>query len=178
MSFFKTSADSDSESEQGKQQIPKGKASRKTKSTSKLSIECNQACEPCSAKCDPDCDRHCNPSHHITELVKSCLRRDSVSSPAESSDVEKSRKGHTAQSSEDGADISLDERCTATHCPLKIPHRKGAYGKSVRALKSGHRGLPTQIKAAVEAVAAEKGQGKKKATVAEKMLVKKFGKGA
>ena len=176
MSFFKSSADSDSDSDQGKQQISKGKASRKTKRTSKLSTECSQACEPCPNKCDRDCDRHCNTSHHISDLVKSCLRHDSMSSSAENSDDEKLRKGPKIPSSEGEADIPLDEHCSAAHCPLKILHMKGTYGKSVRAVKAGHRELPAQIKVAVEAIATEKGQGKKKATVAEKMLVKKFGK--
>ena len=176
MSFFRTSADSDSESEPGRPQNPKGKAPRKTKRTPKLSIECSQYCDPCSDKCDPDCDRHCNPTHHITELVKSCLRPDSVSASTESSDDEKLRKGPGLPSPEDETDIPVDERCSAAHCPLRIPHREGAYGKSVRALKAGHHELPAQIMTAEEAIAAEKSQGKKKATVAEKILVKRFGK--
>lgn len=176
MSFCKSSADSESDSDQGQQQIPTGKAPRKTKRASKLSVECSQACEPCSNKCDPDCDRHCNPSHHITDLVESCLRRDSVASFVESSHDEKPTKGPKLPVSEKEADIPLDERCSAAHCPLRIPHKKGTYAKSIRALKAGHCGLPALIKAAVETIAAEKDRGKKKATVAEKMLVKKFGK--
>ena len=176
MSFFKSPVDSDNDSEQEKRQISKGKASRKPKRTSKLSTECSQACEPCFNKCDLDCDRHCNPSHHISDLVKSCLRHDSVSSSAENNDDEKLRNGTKISSPNDEDGISLDERCSAAHCPLKIPHRKGTYGKSVWAVKAGYRELPAQIKVAVEAIATEKGQGKKKATVAEKMLVKKFRK--
>lgn len=171
MSFFRSAADSDSDSEPDNRTRIQGKKTPKPT----LSSQCTKACKACSGKCAPECEKHCTATYHLGK-PKARFRRSSIPSSSANSEDEKPDQLAGFPSSVDERDIPIQERCAAAHCPLKTPHRKGLYGKSTMAVEAGKTQLPAEVKTAVEAVAGEKKKGNKKATVAEKLLVKRFGK--